>query len=378
MTGVACDDSVDDGEPETRPPLVPLRREERLEDAGSGRVVHSHAGVGNPERDERRGRGCRGCPALREARLDSDLSLVADRVPGVHVEVHQHLLKLGGISFDRREIVGEIEVDRDSFGKGCPEQGDGVVDDRVDRNASKPFLLAPSAEREELPHESGPPVHGRLDRLGGERVGRRPRSSDPVDVAGDDGQDVVEVVSDAAGEASHAFELLRLQELFGKEPALRDVAQVPLKGRAPGRPVAAHDAVKPDRLSVVRAELHLAPREGPFRAGELPVVRRGVGESESGDFGDGASDEVLAPRAQEPEQERIHVEDLHRLLVDEKNSFARGFEDPPVTGEGRLIEPEFLRTGRQGPGDAIFRWLLPRCPRSHHPSLNFTEASEQR
>ena len=95
-----------------------------------------------------------------------------------------------------------------------------------------------------------PGDRGKL-RLVGNGVGQ------DIDRAGDDGEHVVEVVRDAAGELADRLHLLRLpQLLFGRE-LLRDVAQEQVEDIAVAAAHAGHRHFHLDRPSVLAAGIEL-------------------------------------------------------------------------------------------------------------------------
>ena len=107
-------------------------------------------------------------------------------------------------------------------------------------------LLA--AEGEELAREGGGAVGRLLDHLDAAAhrvVGLEP-AEDQVGAAGDDREQVVEVVRDAARQAAHRLHLLGLPELFLEPEALGDVHHRADHPRGPAVPVVQHVAAVED------------------------------------------------------------------------------------------------------------------------------------
>ena len=218
VTAALVHDPVHRGETEAHALLA--RREERLEDAPERLGVHAHAGVDRTELDER---------AFRELDVvDRDLEppAVRHRVVRVHREVHDHLLELAGIRADRgRRRCGqqlELDVLAEQPLQQRSDRGEDLV--QIDRTGLQ--HLAP-AEREQLVGELSRAL-GRTADLA-EVVGERRIAVRALQqqrgVAADRGQQVVEVVRDAAGEAADALELLRVQQLVLQPFPVGDVAR---------------------------------------------------------------------------------------------------------------------------------------------------------
>ena len=95
------------------------------------------------------------------------------------------------------------------------EDGGHLGDDGVEvQQRGREDLLA--AEGQELPGELGGAAGGRLDDLHALALGivRSQLEEQQLAVAHDDGQEIVEVVSDGAGQASHGLHLLKMPHLL--------------------------------------------------------------------------------------------------------------------------------------------------------------------
>ena len=143
-------------------------------------------------------------------RLDGQSPAIRHGILGIDREVGDDLLDLRGVGPHRARRArhhGELDVLADQ----APEHGHqprhdgGQVED-----ARLEHLLA--AEREELPREPRGSLRGLLDQLHGVAPGSGglERVEQELRAAADDGQDVVEVVRDAAGQTSHRLHLLGL------------------------------------------------------------------------------------------------------------------------------------------------------------------------
>ena len=145
-------------------------------------------------------------------------------VAGVYGQVQDHLFDLPGVGEHGLEFRGEIDVQRDVFADHALKQPGDVGDVRaeVERDGGQHLF---AAEGEQLPRELGSAVAGLLDVLEffTHRVPVGQVHQGDVGGAIDDGEQVVEVVRDAAGQAPDHFHLLRLRELFAQAPLLRQV-----------------------------------------------------------------------------------------------------------------------------------------------------------
>ena len=145
------------------------------------------------------------------------------RVACVDGEVHEHLLELVRVGEHgvqgRRERRDQLDVLPDQ----SREHRRQALDDVVELEHARLQHLA-SAEREQLPGEDGRALGGGRDLvelgLGGAVAAFEQR----LGVAADHGQEVVEVVGDAAGEPPDRLEPLRLAQLLLELLALADVA----------------------------------------------------------------------------------------------------------------------------------------------------------
>ena len=154
------------------------------------------------------------------------------RVVGVDREVHDHLLELRSVGEHAREAGGAPRLDADLVPDEAPQHLVRVGDDRVEvEDLRIDDLLA--RERQQLTHELSGALGGCGDLL--EALAERAVAFDvetsELDVPGDPGEDVVEVVGDAAGQPAEHLHLLRVQQLLLEQPFVGDVTQRGEQGR---------------------------------------------------------------------------------------------------------------------------------------------------
>ena len=223
------------------------------------------------------------CSASTFAVLIVSVPPAGHRVPRVQGEVDEHLLDLARIRLHVPEVRAERGDHLDVLADQAVQHLVGVDDDRVEvDDARLQHLLAP--EGEELLRQRRGALCRLLDRLHVRPLAGLARveaAEQEAAVHGDDGQEVVEVVRDAAGEAADGVELLRLVEALLELLAVADVVHHP-DGEL-GVPVrVAHDRrrqVTPDDLAVGAAVALLECVALPLSLDELveqPVRGRGL------------------------------------------------------------------------------------------------------
>ena len=156
---VLFDDSVNGGQSEAGAFANFFRREERLEDAGQGSVVHAVPGVGDVEADEvslaclRLAAGVGGIELL-EFGADGEAAAARHGVARVDGKVHEDLFHHAGISVDGREIVGGMPLQLHLFADAGPQDFCKVVDHLVQVQQLRLHDLL-AAEHEQLAGEIG-------------------------------------------------------------------------------------------------------------------------------------------------------------------------------------------------------------------------------
>ncbi len=102
--------------------------------------------------------------------------------------------------------------DLDFVTNGAPQQRLRITQQRLDRNWTRPECSL-MRKRQELVGQAHAAIDGALDRFD---LDLEPTifctSFDHLQIAGDDGQEIVEVMGDAGGELANRFHLLRLAQ----------------------------------------------------------------------------------------------------------------------------------------------------------------------
>ena len=264
-----------------------LGGEERLEDVGQRVVVHAGAVVRHAQADPRSGRHVGAARGLGrghglQRRLDDQPAAVGHRVAGVDRQVHQHLLDLARVGLDRAGLADGADVELQVLADQAPQHAIELADDGVEIDDARLDDL-PAREQQQLAGQGGGALAGALDLLERRpvRMRRRDLAEDDVGVALHDGEQVVEVVRDAAGEPADRLHLLRLQELLLELLALGDVdadcPRRPLRQRALAGDVRPGDgplrAVLAGDRQLPVAELHARQRHVAAHPRPLEGVR---------------------------------------------------------------------------------------------------------
>ena len=254
-----------------------LGREERFEDLRLHVRRHPRSGVGDGNARPRAGRIGNG------ARADPQFAAARHGVARIDREIEERLLDLAAVAVDGRRGGIERGDQRDVLAEQAPRHRGQIRDERVDVEDGE--LARPlAAEGEELTRQRRGAIDGHQD-LGQILLRHlvRQLGLEEARVAGDDGQQVVEIVRDAAGHPADDFHLLRLAQLRFEQPALGHVderAHQPLglplgvAGDAPSRIDVAHRAARQRHLDVEVVVGAIGQR--PVRRGEqrLAIVRR--------------------------------------------------------------------------------------------------------
>ena len=212
-------DAVDGGEAEAGAVARALGGEERLEEPRLDGTVHADAVVAHGQRHvgawiypRVEGRILGGQGDVR--RLDGEPAAVGHRVARVHREVDDHLFELARIHPHppgvRRRHEGQVDVLSDQ----PLEEIRRVLDQLVQvEHLRLEHLLA--AEREQLVRERRRAGRGLVDEveLAPQRVARRHPSEGELAPAADHGQQVVEIVRDAARQLADALHPLGVEQL---------------------------------------------------------------------------------------------------------------------------------------------------------------------
>ena len=225
MPGRLAHEAVDLAQAETGALADAFGREERLECALQGGGVHAAAGVGDRDHDvltdlDRLGHvGHIGLVEMTVGGLDRHLAAARHGVAGVDRQIDQRIFQLVGVHMGAPQAARQHGFQRYGFTErpaqqlaGCGNQLVGVDGFRVER------LLPcegeqPAGELGGAPHAfdakvlaAGDARHRRRAVQGGELA------PDHVEPALHDGEQIVEIVGDAAGELADRLHLLRLAQ----------------------------------------------------------------------------------------------------------------------------------------------------------------------
>ena len=173
---------------------------------------------------------------LDVARFDRELAAVRHRVSRIHRKIHESLLDLAGVGFDVPELARGERRQLDVGAEESTQQSLGASHEVVQVQHLRFENLLPT-EREKLLRQFRRPfsrLHDLLD-IGTERIFRLEVGADHLRVTQDHGEQVVEVVRDAAGEPPHGLHFLRLEELLLRPTECR-LGPLPLAELAQGRP----------------------------------------------------------------------------------------------------------------------------------------------
>ena len=157
---------------------------------------------------------------------DGQRSAVRHRVARVDGEVEHRHFELRRIGHHRHQVRVEVELLLDPRPQHIAKQRAHLVDQRRDIGRLHLQPLDP-AEGEQLAGEPRAPLR-RRERVG--RIAQQPLVLDPlgdeVEAADDDGQQIVEVMRDAAGQLAERFHLLALAKLVLRGFELGDVPRL--------------------------------------------------------------------------------------------------------------------------------------------------------
>ena len=156
--------------------------------------------------------------------FDRQAPAARHRVARVEDQVHQDLLQLSGVGADGVEPGRQLRHQFDAFADQ-PAEHLAHPDDQcveIDRRRMEHLF---AAERQQLPGQGGRALArlDHFDHVGAARIVRGERVDDEVREAEDRGQQIVEVVGDAAGELADGLHFLRLTELRFEGLPLADV-----------------------------------------------------------------------------------------------------------------------------------------------------------
>src|SRR6185312_9923535 len=227
VPGRLLDEAIDLRQAEAGPLADLLGGEEGLENVRQDLVRHALAGVGHREYGIGAGREL--AMAGRHfgiAGLDRDVPASGHGVAGVEDEVEKGGLDLIGIGQRGPQLGGELLPDLDMLTHRPMQEIIHADDDLVEVDRLRAELLA-AREGQELLRQLLGAARGQRRR--GDEA-QQPRlvaelAFEQLEIAGNHGQHIVEVVRDAAGELTDRFHLLRLAERVLDATPLGGLAQ---------------------------------------------------------------------------------------------------------------------------------------------------------
>ncbi len=161
-------------------------------------------------------------------RLDAKRSAVRHRVTRVHREIREDLIELPAVHSDRGTTGCELYRETHIFSNQAAEHLRRFGNRIIYAEDRRLHELTPG-EREQLPREDDGAFGGAsnfLEKVDVLLVGRV-IGDHQLGFGDDDGEQVVEIVSHAAGEPAHSLHLLRLCQAFLGFAQLRDVCSNP-------------------------------------------------------------------------------------------------------------------------------------------------------
>src|SRR2546426_4444626 len=147
--------------------------------------------------------------------LDLKPAAIRHRVEGIDNKIHQHLFDLTSIRLDAPEVFAQMEDHVDVVAGERLEHHVHVSDDRVQvEYPGLKNLFAP--ERQELPRHRSRFLRSVVDQkqLGTHGMVIGQAAEQNFASPDDDGQKVVEIMSDTAGQSSNRFHFMDAPDLF--------------------------------------------------------------------------------------------------------------------------------------------------------------------
>ena len=171
------------------------------------------------------------------AGLDDQLAAVRHGVAGVEGEIEDRGGQLIGIDDGQAYFVRENRFDLDVLAERSLQQFRGIDDQRIDVGFLR-FERLLACERQQLLGEVGAARRRFVDHLrdGGELRLALDGVGQDFDRSGDHGQDVVEVVRDAAGELAHGLHLFGLPDPLLGGNSVGKIADERIENEAIARP----------------------------------------------------------------------------------------------------------------------------------------------
>lgn len=243
-----ADDAVDDGEAKAGAFADLFGGEEGFEDFILDFFGDAATGIADGEMKMETGAagfGVSGLLDVSSAEAKGECAALRHHgIAGVDAEIHDDLFDHVFVGVDGGEVIFFTELDADLFAKEGMEEVDEAEDDGAERKGFELGDLA-AAVGEELAGEGGGALSGGNDFVGLLAMLRVERGVvfKHLGIALDDGEEVIEIVGDAAGQLPDGFGFLGLADVgfeletlgdvdaVGVDDAmLADKGEVPLKG----------------------------------------------------------------------------------------------------------------------------------------------------
>ena len=203
-----------------------------------------------------------------EAGLDDQLAAIRHGVAGVEGQIEDRGGKLIGIDDRRASLVFEYGFDLDMLAERALQQFCGVDDQRIDVGYPRLERLL-AGERQQMLGEVGAARRGFVDhsRDGGKLRLALDRIGQDFDRSRDHGQDIVEVVRDAAGELADRFHLFGLPDPVLGRDLVGEIANESVEHESVARPQRGDAQFDLDLLAVAppRLEFEAAADEWRLR-----------------------------------------------------------------------------------------------------------------
>ena len=271
----------------------------------------------------------------------------------------------------KQSVIGYVDLDPDP----AADQRTDQLRHRLDLGADIEhlrFQRLPAGKRQQLAGQLGGALDGLGDRvdIAAAALFRQFAAAQEVGGGADDGQQIVEIVRDAAGQLADRFHLLRLAQRFLALAALGDVDG--FRHRADdGAVLVAQRAHREIEIALADRQMqpHLgldlfAPHDGD--EGIANGVAHAVGGGEPGRFPERLADHVAGVGADAGERRLVGVEHV-AVLVEQPLILVAGLEDRAhlrfvgfelrgALGDPqfqRLVQPAQLDLGLLGGGDVV-------------------------
>ena len=213
-----ANEAKDDRQTQARVLGTLLGSEEWLEHMAADGFVHALTGVAYFEQHLRR-IAC--VPGFNRQGASARHGLAC-----VHREIHQHLKHLAAVGLHGPQVRGEACADVDVVAENPSQHAVRFEDQAIEIQGARPCNVL-AAERKQLLGKLGALLAGAADLRKPlmEGVAGLCLVQHPIGVAIDDGEQVVEVVSDPTGQATKAFHFLGLDELLLQPLTVGDVEE---------------------------------------------------------------------------------------------------------------------------------------------------------